>query len=106
MPRDSARWLLLLIPALAASRLDGQTLGLPISYRPVVRGLGTALDVGADKNGVRTIAATGVLALGHITVDSTRLALFDVSGSVATLLGERGQAGGTAFSADVSFLGS
>ena len=106
MPRDSARWLLLLIPALAASRLDGQTLGLPISYRPVMSGFETAVDVGGDKAGLRTLAATEVVALGRVTAESGHMALFNISGTVASLRGADGQAGGFSISAEVTLLGS
>jgi len=86
--------------------LGGQTLGLPLAYRPVMSGFGAAIDVGGDKEGFRTTAITGILALGHVTAAGTRMALFNVSGTVAHLSGEGGAAGGSDVGGEVSLLGS
>ncbi|HEX9346565.1 MAG TPA: hypothetical protein VF919_03235 [Gemmatimonadales bacterium] len=98
------RYVLTLLLFASGPRVAAQTLGLPLSYRPIARGVGAALDVGGNDAGVRTIAATGVVALGHVTIDSARLSLIDVSASVASLFGPHGA--GTSQGALVSLLGS
>jgi len=92
----------LLLLLVTGSRLAAQTLGLPFSYHSVTRGVGAAVDVGGNDAGVRTVAATGVLALGEVTIDSVHLALFDVSGSIASIFGPHGA--GSAVAADVNLL--
>lgn len=94
------------MPALVPPMLAAQTLGLPLSYRPVMSGFGAAVDAGGDKGGFRTIAITGTVALGHVTAEGTRMPLFNVSGTVARLSGESGAPGGADFGAEVSLLGS
>lgn len=98
------RYILTLLLFASGPRAAAQTLGLPFSYRPVARGVGAALDFGANDAGVRTLAATGVVAIGHVTIDSTRLALIDVSASIASLFGPHGA--GSSQGTEVSLLGS
>jgi len=95
-------YVLTLLLLASGPRVAAQTLGLPFSYGPVTRGVGVAMDVGLNDAGVRTVAATGVLALGQVTIDSVHLALFDVSGSIASLFGPHGA--GSAVGADVVLL--
>jgi hypothetical protein len=105
MTRNEIRWLTCLIPTLISPGLAAQTLGLPASYRPVMNGFGVALDVGGDTS-FSTIGATGTVALGHVTIEGTRTALFNLSGTIASLTGENGQPGGSAIGAQLSLLGS
>src|SRR5207245_9175580 len=74
-----ARWMIGVIPAVMPIRLAAQTLGLPLSYRPVMSGFSAALDAGGDKGGFRTIGLTGTAALGHMTADGHGMALFKLS---------------------------
>src|SRR6266851_6943796 len=60
------------IALLFSPHVTAQTLGLPLSYRGVMRGFGGGIDVSGDKAGVRTFAGTVVVALGHIMVDSQK----------------------------------
>lgn len=100
-------WLLCLMPAVVPPGLVAQTLGVPLSYRPLTSGFGAAVDAGGDNGGFRTIALTGIAALGHVTADGTQMALFNVTGTVARLSGEGGGAlGGSSVGAAVSVLGS
>lgn len=94
------------MPAVVPACLAAQGLGLPLSYRPVLSGFGVALDAGGDRAGFRTMALTGIVALGHVTAEGSRMALFNLSGTVAHLSGEGGAAGGTAVGAEVALLGS
>jgi hypothetical protein len=100
------RWLMCVIPAVVPPCLAAQTLGLPLSYRPVMSGFGAAIDAGGDKGGFRTTAITGIVALGHVTAEGTQMPLFNVSGTVAHLSGEGGAAGGADVGAELSLLGS
>jgi len=93
------------IPAVMPIRLAAQTLGLPLSYRPVMSGFSVALDAGGDKGGFRTIGLTGIVALGHLVADGQRMALFNLSGTVARVSGESGAAS-TSVGAELSLLGS
>src|SRR5207248_5982760 len=72
----TARWMIGVIPAVMPIYLAAQTLGLPLSYRPVMSGFSAALDAGGDKGGFRTIGLTGIVALGHMKADGQRMALF------------------------------
>src|SRR5256886_11030788 len=101
----TARWMIGVIPAVMPFRLAAQTLGLPLSYRPVMSGFSAALDAGGDKGGFRTIGLTGIVALGHMTADGQRMALFNLSGTVARVSGESGAAS-TSVGAELSLLGS
>jgi len=100
------RWLILALPGAVPSLLLAQTLGVPLSYRRMMSGFGVAVDAGGDKGGFRTLALTGIVALGHVTVDGTPWPLFNVSGTVARLSGESSAVGGSAVSAEVALLGS
>lgn len=106
MSRMAIRWLMWVIPSVIPPPLAAQTLGLPLSYRPVMSGFGAAVDAGGDKSGFRTIAITGIAALGHVTAEDTRMPLFNVSGTVAHVSGEGGAAGSADVGAEVSLLGS
>jgi len=106
MYRIWMRWLVCVTPAALSPCLARQTLGLPLSYRPVMGGFGAAVDAGGDKDGFRTIGATGIVALGHVTAEGTRMPLFNVSATVAHLTGDGGEVGGSAIGAEVSLLGS
>ena len=101
----TARWMIGVIPAVMPIYLAAQTLGLPLSYRPVMSGFSAALDAGGDKGGFRAIGLTGIVALGHMTADSQRMALFNLSGTVARVSGESGAAS-TSVGAELSLLGS
>lgn len=100
------RWLIWAMPAVVPWCLAGQTLGIPLSYRPVMSGFGGSIDAGGDKDGFRTIALTGIVAIGHITADNARMPLFNLSGTVARLSGEGGAAATADVGAELSLLGS
>src|SRR5437867_4314988 len=105
--RRTVRRVFLFVALVLSSRgIAAQVIGLPLSYHPVMSGFGAAFDVGADKGGVRAVGLTGVVGLGHVTAGDTRIALFNVSGTGADLLGEGGQPGGYALGVEVSLLGS
>ncbi len=104
--RVAILWLLCVLPGVVPPSLVAQTLGIPLSYRGLMSGFGAAVDAGGDKRGFRTLALTGIVALGHLTVEGTQMALFNVSGTVARLSGENGAVGGSAVSAQVALLGS
>jgi hypothetical protein len=106
MRRHAMPLLLAAIALLFSPHVTAQTLGLPLSYRGVMRGFGGVIDVSGDKAGVRTFAGTVVVALGHIRVDSQQVPLFNLSGTIGKLFGERGQAGGDAFGGEVTVLES
>jgi len=105
MYRVATRWPIGVIPAVMPIWVAAQTLGVPLSYRPVMSGFGAAVDAGGDKGGFRTIAVTGIVALGHLTVEGSRIALFNLSGTVARVSGESGAAS-TSVGAELSLLGS
>jgi hypothetical protein len=69
-------------------------------------GFSVAVDAGGDNGGFRTLALTGIVALGHVTAEGTQMALFNVSGTVARLSGESGAVGGSAVGAELALLGS
>jgi hypothetical protein len=107
MLRIRLRFLVSFTPALVLPiTAAAQTLGLPASYNFVTGGVGAALETGGDRLGVRTIGATGIIALGHVTADSSQLPLFDVSATVASISSDSAEAAGSAFGVDVSLLGS
>src|SRR5438445_9130524 len=99
MYRVAKRWTICVMPALVPICVVAQTLGIPISYRPVASGFGAAVDAGGDKGGFRTIALTGIVALGDVSAEGSRMALLNLSGTVARLSGESGAAGGTSVGA-------
>ncbi len=88
-----------------AGALGAQTLGLPVVYHPVMRGFGAAFDAGVDDSGAPTIALAGIAALGHITADSLRLPVVNVSGTV-TEFGGDAHPGGRAFGIEVTLFTS
>ncbi|SRR5712692_2105787 len=97
---------LVCLMAAASHPLAAQTLGLPSYYSEVMSGYGVAVDAGADTAGFRTIGLTGIVALGHLTIDSVRLPLFNVSATGALLTGSGTHAGGSAVGLEVSVLAS
>lgn len=106
MSSMARRCLTCALPALVPICVAAQTLGIPLSYRPVMSGFGGAVDAGGDKGGFRTVAITGTLALGHVTAEAARMPLFNLSGTVAHLSGEGGASGGSDVGAELSLLGS
>jgi hypothetical protein len=106
MPRLATWWLPCVTPALVPPVLVAQMLGVPLSYRALTSGFGVAVDAGGDNGGFRTIALTGIVALGHVTADGAQMPLFNLSGTVARLSGEGGAVGGSGVGAAVSLLGS
>ena len=107
MLRTPLRLVVYLAPALVLTgTAAAQTLGLPASYNFVTRGGGAALETGGDRFGMRTIGATGIIALGHVSMDSSRFPLFDVSATAATIRADGAEVSGSAFGVDVSLLGS
>ena len=106
MSRQWLRSLACVTVGLASPRVAAQVIGLPLTYHTVMRGVGAALDAGADQYGLRAIGFTGIAAVGHIEADSTRLPLFNVSAAVAHVAGDAGAAGGSSLGGELSFLGS
>ena len=71
-----------------APSISAQTLGLPITYRGVMSGFGSAIDVGLDPHGFRTFAGTGTVAIGRFAVAGATLPLLDVSATAAIVAGD------------------
>ena len=100
------RWLLLLFGFPIGTRLGAQVPGLPISYHPVMQGIGAAVDVGVDTAGLRTVALTGTVALGTVRVGPGRLPLLSVSATGSLAAGGDVADPGWAAGVSVSLLNS
>lgn len=92
---------LIVLPGVTA-----QTLGLPIIYRGVMNGFGSAVDAGADSKGFRTVAGTGTLALGRVRLEEGQLPLVDLSLTAATVAADDSSNAGWSVGASASFLNS
>src|SRR5437764_7991853 len=88
-----------------APSISAQTLGLPITYRGVMTGFGSAIDVGLDPHGFRTFAGTGTVAIGRFAVAGATLPLLDVSATAAIVAGD-GFASGWSVGANAALLNS
>jgi hypothetical protein len=94
-----------MLSSLFASPLAPQSLGLPVVFHPVMHGFGAAFEAGVDDSGVPTSAFTVSAAMGHITADSMRIPLFDLSGAVAEF-GDGSQTTGRSLGVEVTVLSS
>jgi len=92
----------LLLPA----SLAAQTVGLPITYRSVTSGFESAVDLGFDSHGFRTVAGTGTVTLGHIVAEGMKLPLLNVSATAARVAAGGNLPAGWAVGANVAFLNS
>ena len=98
--------LFLPIAILSASSLAAQTPGLPIAYRSATSGFESALDVGFDSHGFRTVAATGTVTLAHFVGDGTKMPLFNLSPTAARVAADDSVPAGWAVGANLAVLNS
>jgi len=92
----------LLLPA----SLGAQTLGLPVMYRSVTSGFESAVDLGFDSHGFRTVAGTGTVTVGHIVAEGAKLPLLNLSATAARVAADGSSPTGWAVGANVALLNS